>query len=113
MSNTILACLEGDKKHSPLLIQLYEMPTASENSSLSRHRESTSRRKSAAVAVLFLTLLTRLRMQQIVLEEEYALSIQHLQPLFYVFYQPNISIKSVVVKIVYLPFFMVYAKIGR
>ena len=60
-----------------------------------------------------MTLLTRLRMQQIVLEEEYALSIQHLRPLFYVFYQHRISIKSVVVKIVYLPSFMVYAKIGR
>ena len=33
MSNTILACLEGDKKGSPLLIQHYEMPTASKYSS--------------------------------------------------------------------------------
>ena len=52
-------------------------------------------------------------MQHIVLEEDYALSIQHPRTLFCVFSQYTISIKSAVAKVVYLPFFMVYAKIGR
>ena len=52
-------------------------------------------------------------MQYIVLEEDYALPIQHLRSLFCVFYQYKMSIKSAVAEIVYLPFFVVYAKIGR